>query len=519
MVEIDSYIQERPDSALIVLNAIDKTQLNTASLKAKYSLLYAMALDKNYIDTTDVSILQDAQVYYSHKGSNTDKMRMYYYLGIIYYNGQQHDKSIVCFEQAKKHALLTDDYVFIGKVFKMISEVYAASYNYQKEYEYICVAEKYFRLSGDEEMSVSALVDKARALMNISQEDAALQIYSELQKSENFYARINSILALAEIYEDHGQYKESLSYYNTAFKEINEISPGSNCIYAYDLIKNGEEEKGYRLLSDIEENYPQYRIVVLGYKTKLAEDGGDYETAFNLFKECVAVQDSIVNETLKNSIEQAQKEYFENQMTIYQVQSKNKTLNMLNLCLITLLLIGILSFVVFWQSRKMKMKTQDFLNTIDTLKVRLTRTDTELSDVKRKMREDYINIHQNQFAKIGVMAESVVQKKGDLNTELYRKIKGVMAEIISDDESHQRFESEVNNVFDKVMVHFREDFPRMSEKDYMFMSFVFAGFDPASIYVVLNYPSAQAVYTKKSRMKTMISKSNCPHKEQFLMLI
>ena len=50
--DIESYIQPRPDSALAAMRSIDTTGLNTGELRAKYSLLYAMALDKNYIDAT-----------------------------------------------------------------------------------------------------------------------------------------------------------------------------------------------------------------------------------------------------------------------------------------------------------------------------------------------------------------------------------------------------------------------------------------------------------------------------------
>ena len=51
--DVESYIQERPDSALQILNKLDRKSLNTNKLRAKFSLLYSTALNKNYIDTTD----------------------------------------------------------------------------------------------------------------------------------------------------------------------------------------------------------------------------------------------------------------------------------------------------------------------------------------------------------------------------------------------------------------------------------------------------------------------------------
>ncbi|MGX8707874.1 MAG: hypothetical protein ACSW72_03880, partial [Bacteroidales bacterium] len=52
--DVESYIQARPDSALTVLRALDTTTLNSQKLRAHYALLHAMALDKNWIDTSDV---------------------------------------------------------------------------------------------------------------------------------------------------------------------------------------------------------------------------------------------------------------------------------------------------------------------------------------------------------------------------------------------------------------------------------------------------------------------------------
>ena len=51
---------EKVDSCLAVLRSIDTAALTRPADKARWALLYAMALDKNYIDTTDLSVLQPA---------------------------------------------------------------------------------------------------------------------------------------------------------------------------------------------------------------------------------------------------------------------------------------------------------------------------------------------------------------------------------------------------------------------------------------------------------------------------
>lgn len=73
--EIESLMPSRPDSALTVIRAIDTTRLRGASQKARYSLLLSMALAKNDIDTSDVSISAPAVEFYSRHGSRHDRMK------------------------------------------------------------------------------------------------------------------------------------------------------------------------------------------------------------------------------------------------------------------------------------------------------------------------------------------------------------------------------------------------------------------------------------------------------------
>ena len=70
--DVESYIMERPDSALAVLDTMDRTRLKSDYLKAHHALLHAMALDKNYIDVDDDSLASIAVKYFSKKeGANS----------------------------------------------------------------------------------------------------------------------------------------------------------------------------------------------------------------------------------------------------------------------------------------------------------------------------------------------------------------------------------------------------------------------------------------------------------------
>ena len=65
----EQIIDDYPDSALVLLSSISRANLQKEKDYAHYCLLYAKALDKNYIDTTDISILSPAISFYEKKAS------------------------------------------------------------------------------------------------------------------------------------------------------------------------------------------------------------------------------------------------------------------------------------------------------------------------------------------------------------------------------------------------------------------------------------------------------------------
>ena len=100
MDRAESLMEQRPDSALSTLDSITPAALAPGEQSARYALLRSMALDKNYIDTTDFSVLQPAIDYYLTKGNPDQKLRTYYYQGRIYQNAGDDDSAMQAFVNA-----------------------------------------------------------------------------------------------------------------------------------------------------------------------------------------------------------------------------------------------------------------------------------------------------------------------------------------------------------------------------------------------------------------------------------
>lgn len=61
-----------------------------------------MALDKNWIDTTDVSVVMPAVEYYEKHGTADQKLKSLLYLGRIQYFNNRPDSAIISYMKAER---------------------------------------------------------------------------------------------------------------------------------------------------------------------------------------------------------------------------------------------------------------------------------------------------------------------------------------------------------------------------------------------------------------------------------
>ena len=148
LMQVESFIHERPDSALAVLQGIDTTTLKNKEEKAKHALLLSMALDKNVIDRTDFEVLQPAIDYYQNHGTATDKLRTLYYEGRIYTNKKDYASATIRFNQALNQDKESDDIRTKARIHFAQANIYNKLYKFDKYVEENKQAAEYFKEAG-----------------------------------------------------------------------------------------------------------------------------------------------------------------------------------------------------------------------------------------------------------------------------------------------------------------------------------------------------------------------------------
>lgn len=124
LADVASFIEERPDSALTILDTMDSFSLTTSALTARHSLLLAMARDKNYIDDTTDSIIAPAVSWYRRHGSADEKLLMNYYRGRIAMNAGDYETAMRWFADGSRFSEKARNKVWSGRLCNAKFQVY-----------------------------------------------------------------------------------------------------------------------------------------------------------------------------------------------------------------------------------------------------------------------------------------------------------------------------------------------------------------------------------------------------------
>ena len=122
--EIENIIQISPDTALMKLRQLPKEDFKLFHDLGLYSLLYSMALDKNYIDICSDSLIRPAVRYYSKHGDRYHKFLTYYYLGRVQENGENYDDALKSFVKAEENIGVSTPAEYVVRLHSRKGRVY-----------------------------------------------------------------------------------------------------------------------------------------------------------------------------------------------------------------------------------------------------------------------------------------------------------------------------------------------------------------------------------------------------------
>ena len=555
--DVTSYIQDAPDSALTVLRNIDERSLNTKVLLADYSLLLAAAVDKNYVDTSDVRIIQPAIDYYGRSHGNPDKrLKAFFYQGVLFYNGEEYDNAIVSFTRAEELVPESVDFLSIGLLYSRMSDTYNRVHNAEEEYRYISLAEETFKKGGASRYYHSTLSRKGQALMNLRRYDDAERVFLNLlEDSETPESIIRSTkedyaLLLLSRPKRNDNAAMALKFFDDVLADGNglrNINLWASYAYALSVCQYQSEADG--VFDQLYTVFDTDKPIIDIWKSAACENSGDYKDAFSLLENSLTYQDSLLNISLLQTMARAQKDYLALKNSQIQLQDKNQQMRLYFVIVILAIVLLAVYFIYRHRNEKLKHERIEIADIAETMKIRLKESEegrllekvnleglvdsknTQIQSLQneiesrekivQQLRSEYAHMYKAQFKYLGDLCETflLASEKKDSQRIVYEKVQDMIQNISGDHAGQRRFEHMIDKSLDNLMKHVREEFPNYSEEDYRFISYIFVGFDATTLCIIFRMPSVPAVYMKKSRLKRTIQESSAKFKQDYLVMI
>lgn len=534
--DVETYIQERPDSALRVLRKVDSLTLNTKSLRARYSLLFAMALDKNYIDTTALSILEPTVAYYERLGSPQDKMLSCYYLGRIYANRKDYPNAVIFYLQALRESS-EYDYYHRGLIYAASADAYNASFNDEEELRNTILAYECFEKIGDKDLDLS-LYKVAQAYHNNERFDVADSLYSLVYSGKDSTSRLALYamedLVSNDLYQEKQDVERDLELLEYVAEHRGNLSLESYYEYAYLLLLAGKESEAENILSQLSNREANGKTMEIRYR--IAECKGQNEEALALLKSMLSHQNDVVKKKLAQSVFKAQSDYY--RLTAEVSEQKSTISNQRSIIiLITGLMIIALLYVIFMKRKSTLIREKDRLTQaveeserlLETVKNRANEEKSErekdILDLKSRnereqdkikdLREMYVALYQKRFSEIGKYYDAASSHRLEsIKEKAYHDVisstQALFEEIASGSEGQKKFEARINADLDDIVSKIRSDFPKLKDDDIRFICYLIVGFDTSTISFLMDI-SKENVRVKKHRLREKLNGYSGPN--------
>ena len=516
---VESYIMERPDSALTVLESIERSSLKTQRSKAHHALLHAMALDKNYIDVTDDSLAQVAVDFYQKRGPMKNYARALYYLGVAYFYQEEYDKAILEYSKAEKVAEKCDS-LYLGIIYTAMSYTYNNTYNSIGEQTFAQKAYDVFTDINAEQYIRSSKYRMAVSLHNNDDYDNAVKVYKEIigESTSADYIMTQSIIDMTHsmLEMDEVDYYTIDSLFRKARNEYEaEFEEKDYWAWAYSLYRIGKNAEANKLIKGIKVSD---EMIANFWKSRISAYLNDYHTAYTYDKLTNKNQNKVIENLLTESLATYQRDYYRTQLESSEYKIKTRTIGLIAIIMLTTLLSIIIFLLIVRYVKKQQEEKDRLLEYAEEIKRQLN--DAEQNNDYSELKRKYLSLYKSRFETIGTLTDQYYQSEGrtDFESLMFKKVTSLINEVKNDSKNRKAFEVMLDNDLDGIMTNIRSEMPKLKELDYSIFSYLIIGFDATTISRLLDM-SVNNIYAHKRRLRIKIEERNPEHAAQFLEML
>lgn len=572
LTRAEALMNEHPDSAWTVLNAISPDEMGQNRTRARYALLYTQAQDKTYRDETNDSLISVAVDYYCDTEDVRRKFLSYYYKGRVYTNAKDYLNATSCYMEAEQLVDEVGDDYLSGLLYVELGRIYNIYYDYPKSLEAHQKAAECYERAGKIRHRNYMWLNQGVLLRSMNEYDEAerlLRMALDSAKEEGDKALIKSCLGdFVMLCIEGERMLEARRIYTELLVWVDKVYGSSSFMSKLTRMYASEGDfvqaqkcldQGWSRATDKTDSVSLYISSADLYRLR-----GENALAYQELQKGVAMQNGEARQALQQPVLTAQRDHLSEKLEFeaYRLRMEMR-LRILYILLFSLVVLIVVSLA----SRKLKKEKEKARKTIDELNREMqqkdqesrTRVDTLLQELETKDKETSASIHQlrNELKKQEenhhqYMVETEkfqhdlqdsMQEKSLRATGMFNESIFTMGEILMDFEhikapnTHlesiikqwkknyfvgnkalDNLERLVNEFHDDAMIHFRMEVSLPNKEDYRQVCYLFAGISVKTIAWLMG-KNEKGLYQWRIRLRDRIESLNVDHKELFIGLL
>lgn len=294
LAEVERLIEIAPDSAMAIIDRINVNGLSGREQNAHYALLKSMALDKNYIDTTTFDVLQPAIDYYLEHGTPDEKLRTYYYQGVIFHNQGDRDNALNSYVKGLDISHDCKDSLTIARTLVAQGDLYNGFFDFDSYIRCNLKAAIIFKNSEKKNNELGCLLNALNGAIIAEKKNLGDSILNCIQQFPSLTESQERILTRYKLsfalkFGTDNEIKDLIHIQESNSRSQND---DLNLALAYNTIGNYVRTK--QLLDSIKDSNQDYDTIrFLAISVPTLEGLGNYKEALSFYKTFSNKQDSI----------------------------------------------------------------------------------------------------------------------------------------------------------------------------------------------------------------------------------
>ncbi len=457
----DAMLDQHPDSALALLQTIDRSSIHKTESTARYSILLFAAAMKNGLSVDPDSILTPAVAYYGEKDNpSREKMLTHFFYAVYLSNNNQPAAGIKEYDKAITVGEQIGDILYTGLAYTNKGVSYGWDNIGDEELEFTRKGLEKIRLTNDTARLIHALSRYGVAAMHNEKYELADSILKRaLHMSrlvDDSVASTGINLKLASNLFFKGDIYSASSIYDTVNRSFPEAMEGSD--YALwgecGILLNDfdDVEKCVDLMQgrgmSLNDSITWYDL-----RSKIALYKNDFQTSFNLKDSVIINSNKAVEQAMSFNLLHKEKEMLRQTNGFYKMLSDQR-LEIIYLGVLTaILLIAIILLISIHidKRRKFRLKMQEeelvklriILNSLkDLMKEKMATinnlgnlTDSLKNEIKDldnrrlllekslKEKEDELSVKNDKISKISTLRDLEVEYLNKMHSEICSELK------------------------------------------------------------------------------------------------